>query len=82
MEYSLNKIWDGRMGQNLRPYWEILIAGVIVGGSSRKKEATAIAEAIVAGKIEATGDTTRKFEIWAYDNDRALFDRLYPDKES
>lgn len=76
MNMEIKKVMEGRMGTNLRPTFEIYINGELVGFAKQKWLATAIGEAIVAGHIEASGDTTMRFAIWASTNAPALFDRM------
>lgn len=73
---QIKKVYEGRMGTNLRPVFEIYVNGELVGFAKLKWLATAIGDAIVAGHIEASGDTTMRFAIWARDNAPALFDRM------
>lgn len=76
MNFEIKKEWQGRMGTNLTTTYEVYVDGEIVGFAKQKWLATAIGEAIVAGHIEATGDTTARFSNWAYTNAPDVFDRI------
>jgi hypothetical protein len=68
MTYEIKVEWEGR--------YDIYVAGELVGYSKRKWLAKAIAEAIVAGNIEPTGDTTSRYSEWAYTNAPEQFERM------
>ena len=60
MIVRIEKIYEGRMGNTLRPVFEVYVDNVLVGFAERKWLARAIGDAIVAGHISATGDTTMR----------------------
>ncbi len=74
--FELKRIMEGKCGNDFTPAWEVYVDGEIVGYAKQKWLAKAIGEAIVAGHIEKTGDTTGRFMIWASVNDREAFDRM------
>lgn len=65
MQLEIKRIMTGKMGNDFRPYYEIYVDGNLVGGAQRKWVAESIGQAIVDGHIEATGDTTMTWMIWA-----------------
>lgn len=72
----LKKEWEGKMGNSLTPTWIIFVDGQEVGFSKRKWLAQAIGEAVAAGHIPPTGDTTARFAQWAFTNDPKMFERI------
>ncbi len=73
---GLVKVWEGRMGNDLTPTYEVWLNGELVGFAKRKWLAQAIFDAIRAGHIEGTGDTTMRFAKWASENAPDLYNRM------
>jgi len=76
MAYEIKVEWEGRMGFNQTKTYEIYVDGELVGFSKRKWLAKAIAEAIDAGHIEGSGDTTARYSLYAFTNAPANFERM------
>lgn len=76
MRIEIKKVWEGRMGFNLTPTFEIYLDGELVGFNKRRWLAEQIGNAVVDGRIPATGDTTAAFEKWAFVNAPEVFNRL------
>ena len=75
-QLRIDQVYEGRMGNVMRPAYEIYIDGELVGFAKQKWLAQAIGRAILEGYIEATGDTTMAFAKWAASNAPTLFDRM------
>ena len=73
---TIKKVWEGRCGMTLVPYFETYVDGNLVGGGSRKWLAIEIGNAVAAGSIGSDGDTEMALIKWARDNNPALFSRL------
>ena len=76
MAIEIKKVWEGRMGFEQRPVFEAYVDGRLVAFHSLKWLATAVAKAVEAGHIPATGDTVLAYAKWAIHNDRANYDRM------
>ena len=76
MSVEIKKAFEGRCGNNLTPTFEVYVDSELCGFAKQKWLAKAIAESIVLGNIESTGDTTGRLADWAYKNDYPLFERI------
>ena len=76
MKHGIDKVFEGRMGFNQTATYDIYLDGELVGFAKRKWLAQAIFDAIVAGHIDGTGDTTMAFAKWAATNAPDLFNRM------
>lgn len=76
---KLDRKMEGRMGRTLRPVYDIYVDGKLVGFNERKWLAKAIGDAVAAGHIPPTGDTTAAFAKWAAEHAPELYSRM-PDR--
>ena len=76
MTYEIKIEWEGRMGFDQTKTYDVYVDGELVGFSKRKWLAKAIAEAIDAGHIERTGDTTGRYAMWASLHAPKQFERM------
>jgi hypothetical protein len=76
MSIEIKRIMEGKMGNDFTPAFEGYIDGQLVAYHPRRWLVVAITNAVAAGHIPATGDTTMTFARWAATNDRAAYDRM------
>jgi hypothetical protein len=73
---EIRRIMEGKMGNDFHAAFEGYVDGQLVAYHQRRWLVIAIVDAIVAGHIEATGDTVLRYAKWAVHHDRANYDRM------